>query len=264
MTPAPFSDDRMDALAPEVRAIAEDAGRVIMDIYARGFTVAEKADATPVTDADHAAEALIVPRLQALTPDIPVISEEAAALGRLPRRDGLTFWAVDPLDGTREFIARSGEFSVNIGLIRDGVPVLGVVHGPALGVSFFTAERGRAEKAKTGEPGIAIATRAVPDAGLTVIGSRSHGSSRKVNAFLADKTVAEHRIMGSALKFGFVADGTADIYPRFGPTSEWDTAAGHAVLNAAGGRVTGLDGGPFLYGKKEAGFRNPGFIAQGG
>jgi 3'(2'), 5'-bisphosphate nucleotidase len=261
MTGATITDDRIDALAREVRAIAEDAGRVIMDLYERGFAVAEKADATPVTDADHAAEALIVPRLQALTPDIPVISEEAAARGQLPRRDGLTFWAVDPLDGTREFIARSGEFSVNIGLIRDGIPVLGVVHGPALGVSFFTAGPGRAERAETGRAGVSIATRAVPGAGLTVIGSRSHGSSRKVNAFLADKAVAEHRVMGSALKFGFLADGSADVYARFGPTSEWDTAAGHAVLLAAGGRVIAVEGGELAYGKPD--YLNGGFIAWG-
>ena len=261
MTPAPFSDDRMDALAPEVRAIAEDAGLVIMDLYARGFTVAEKADATPVTDADHAAEALIVPRLQALTPDIPVISEEAAARGELPRRDGLTFWAVDPLDGTREFIARSGEFSVNIGLVRDGVPTLGVVHGPALNLTFFTAGTGRAERAETGRPGSPIAARAAPAAGLTVIGSRSHGASRKVAAFLADKAVAECMIMGSAHKFGFLADGSADLYPRFGPTSEWDTAAGHAVLRAAGGRVVAVEGGDLAYGKPA--YLNGGFIAWG-
>ncbi|MQA67524.1 MAG: 3'(2'),5'-bisphosphate nucleotidase CysQ [Alphaproteobacteria bacterium] len=261
MTRATLTDDRLEALAPNVRAIAEDAGRVIMDIYARGFTVSEKADATPVTDADHAAEALIVPRLQALTPDIPVISEEAAALGRLPRRDGLTFWAVDPLDGTREFIARSGEFSVNIGLIRDGIPVLGVVHGPALGVSFFTTGTGRAERARAGDAGIPIASRAVPGAGLTVIGSRSHGSSCKVAAFLADKTVAERRIMGSALKFGFLADGSANLYPRFGPTSEWDTAAGHAVVRAAGGRVIAVEGGELAYGKPD--YLNGGFIAWG-
>jgi 3'(2'), 5'-bisphosphate nucleotidase len=261
MTPAPLPDDRIESLAREVRAIAEDAGRIIMDLYARGFTVSEKADSTPVTDADHAAEALIVPRLQALTPDIPVISEEAAALGQLPRRDGLTFWAVDPLDGTREFIARSGEFSVNIGLIRDGIPVLGVVHGPALGLSFFTAGPGRAERAETGKPGAPVATRAVPGAGLTVIGSRSHGSSRKVAAFLADKTVAECQVMGSALKFGFLADGSADLYPRFGPTSEWDTAAGHAVLRAAGGRVISVDGGELAYGKPA--YLNGGFIAWG-
>jgi 3'(2'), 5'-bisphosphate nucleotidase len=255
------ADDRLSALAESIRAIAEDAGEVIMDIYRRGFDVAEKADATPVTEADHAAEAAILPRLRALTPDIPIISEEEAAAGTLPERDGLTFWAVDPLDGTREFIARSGEFSVNIGLIRAGVPVLGVVHGPALEVTFFSTGPGRALRAETGGPATPITTRAVPAVGLTVIGSRSHGSSRKVNAFLADKAVAGHSVMGSALKFGFLADGSADVYARFGPTSEWDTAAGHALLRAAGGDVLSVDGGTLSYGKPR--YLNGGFIAWG-
>jgi 3'(2'), 5'-bisphosphate nucleotidase len=255
------ADDCLPSLAESVRAIAEDAGKVIMEIYRRGFDVTKKADATPVTDADHAAEAEILPRLRALTPDVPVISEEEAAAGTLPKRDGMTFWAVDPLDGTQEFIARSGEFSVNIGLIRDGVPVLGVVHGPALEVSFFCSGPRRAMRAETGGPAIPITTRTVPADGLTVIGSRSHGSSRKVNAFLADKAVAGHSIMGSALKFGFLADGSADVYARFGSTSEWDTAAGHALLRAAGGDVLSVDGGTLRYGKPR--YLNGGFIAWG-
>lgn len=256
-----IADDRLEALAGEVRAFAEDAGRVIMDIYARGFAVTEKSDATPVTDADHAAEAAILPRLRALTPDIPVISEEEAAQGRQPVRHGTTFWAVDPLDGTREFIARSGEFSVNIGLIRDGTPVLGVVHGPALGVTFLTGAPGVALRGTTGGPAAPIVSRPVPPAGLTVIGSRSHGRSRKIAAFLADKKVAGYRVMGSALKFGLLAEGSGDVYARFGPTSEWDTAAGHAVLLAAGGRVLSVDGGELAYAKEN--YLNGGFIAWG-
>jgi 3'(2'), 5'-bisphosphate nucleotidase len=263
-SPVPSSaiaDARLAELAGEARAIAEDAGRVIMKIYARGFAVTEKTDATPVTDADHAAEEMILPRLRALTPDIAVISEEEASRGEEPSRDGVTFWAVDPLDGTREFIARSGEFSVNIGLIRDGVPVLGVVHGPDLGLTFFTDGPGRARRAPTGGSGEAIASRAVPPEGFTVIGSRSHAVSKKIAAFLEDKTVAAYRPMGSALKFGFLAEGSADLYPRFGPTSEWDTAAGHAVLRAAGGGVLSIDGGELTYGKPR--YLNGGFIAWG-
>lgn len=256
-----IADDRLPALTEAARAIAEDAGRIIMNIYRHGFDVTEKADATPVTDADHAAEAVILPRLRALTPDIPVISEEESAAGTSPDCDGRTFWAVDPLDGTREFIARSGEFSVNIGLIRDGIPTLGIVHGPALDVSFFAAGPGTAMRAETGSPATPIVTRPVPADGLTVIGSRSHGSSRKVQAFLADKTVAGHSVMGSALKFGFLADGSADVYARFGPTSEWDTAAGHAILCAAGGDVLSVDGGRLCYGKPR--YLNGGFIAWG-
>ena len=262
MQHATIADEKLPALAEAVRAIAEDAGRVIMDIYRTGFEVSEKADATPVTDADHAAEAVILPRLAALTPDVPIISEEAAAKGDLPSNVETTFWAVDPLDGTKEFIRRSDEFSVNIGLVRAGRPVLGVVHGPALEVTFYTPAPGRAARATAGTPSVAIHARAVPAAGLTVIGSRSHGASRRVAAFLADKRVAECLVMGSALKFGFLADGSADVYPRFGPTSEWDTAAGHALLLAAGGRIVAVDGGAELaYGKEK--FLNSGFIAWG-
>jgi 3'(2'), 5'-bisphosphate nucleotidase len=261
MTHPSITDDRLPDLAEHIRTIAEDAGRIIMEIYRDGFEVTEKSDATPVTDADHAAETAILPRLAALTPDVPVISEEAAAKGQLPALDGTSFWAVDPLDGTREFIARSGEFSVNIGLIREGVPVLGVVHGPELGITFYNTDLHHAYRAPTGAPGIPITTRTVPPKGLTVIGSRSHGSSRKIKAFLADKQVAGHRVMGSALKFGFLADGSADLYARFGPTSEWDTAAGHAVLRAAGGRILSIHGGELTYRKDK--FLNGGFLAWG-
>lgn len=260
MPDSDVADDVLAAILGEVRAIAEDAGRAIMEIYARGFTVSEKSDASPVTDADHAAEALILSRLAALTPAVPIVSEEAAETGTLPTGVGGTFWAVDPLDGTREFIARSDEFAVSIGLIRAGRPALGVLHGPAFGLSFF-ADATCAFRAKTGRSGEPIATRDAPPSGLTVIGSRSHGSSRKVSAFLAGRRVAERRVMGSALKFGFLAEGSADMYPRFGPTSEWDTAGGHAVLRAAGGAVLGLDGRELTYGKP--GYLNHGFIAWG-
>ncbi len=262
MTTDPDIDDAsFPRLADAVRAIAEDAGRVVMEIYRAGFAVTEKADATPVTEADHAAEALILPRLAALTPGVPVISEEAAAKGELPSVAGATFWAVDPLDGTREFIRRSGEFSVNIGLVRAGRAVFGVVHGPVEGVTYMTVAQGRAARAAAGAAPVAIATRAVPPAGLTVIGSRSYGSRGRTAAFLADKTIAARTGMGSALKFGVLAEGGADLYPRFGPTSEWDTAAGQAVLEAAGGAVVTVEGAPLRYGKP--GYLNGGFIAWG-
>lgn len=256
-----ITDERFPELAETVCVIAEDAGRVIMEIYRAGFEVTEKQDNTPVTEADHAAEAVILPRLAALTPDVPVISEEAAAKGTLPDGVGATFWAVDPLDGTREFIRRSDEFSVNIGLIRDGLPVFGVLHGPAMHVTYYTPACGRAACTKAGAPAINIHARPAPEEGLTVVGSRSHGSSHKTAVFLADKPVARTLVMGSALKFGLLAEGVADLYPRFGPTSEWDTAAGHALLNAAGGRIETTDGGPLQYGKKK--YLNPGFIAWG-
>ncbi len=255
-----FSDAELAELARAAHAIARAAGRVVMDIYAGDFRVQEKADATPVTDADHEAEALILPRLAALTPDIPVISEEAAAKGLLPERIGNTFWAVDPLDGTREFVARSGEFAVCIGLIVSRHVVAGALFGPALGLGYYGAPDG-AYRCQGDDEGERIASRAAPAEGLTVIGSRSHGSSRKVAAFLEDKTVAARRVMGSAIKFGLLADGSADVYPRFGPTSEWDTAAGHAILRAAGGCVRALDGTELAYGKHD--YLNSGFIAWG-
>lgn len=260
-SPSSIADDRFPDLAETVCAIAEEAGRIIMEIYRAGFEVTEKHDNTPVTEADHAAEAVILPRLAALTPDVPVISEEAAAKGELPTGVGATFWAVDPLDGTREFIRRSDEFSINIGLIRDGAPVFGVLHGPAMHVTYYTPARGRAACTKAGAPAVVIQARAVPEEGLTVVGSRSHGSSRKAAAYLADKKVARTLVMGSALKFGLLSEGVADLYPRFGPTSEWDTAAGHALLDAAGGRVETTDGCPLAYGKNK--YLNPGFIAWG-
>lgn len=260
MSSPALTDHELERLAHAAHDIAAAAARIVMEIYASDFTVTEKADATPVTDADHEAEALILPHLAALTPGIPVISEEAAAKGTLPMRKGATFWAVDPLDGTREFVARSGEFAVSIGLIVNGRPLVGALNGPALGISFFGSPRG-AFRARTGGRPEAIVSRIAPRDGLTVIGSRSHGNSRKVAAFLADKQVATRRVMGSAIKFGFLAEGSADVYPRFGPTSEWDTAAGHAILRAAGGCVRALDGTELAYGKAD--YLNAGFIAWG-
>ncbi|MFM2129066.1 MAG: 3(2),5-bisphosphate nucleotidase [Pseudomonadota bacterium] len=259
MSAPTFTDAELERLAHAAHDIAAEAARVVMEVYAGDFTVTHKADATPVTEADHEAEALILPRLKALTPGIPAISEEAAARGALPVRHGVSFWAVDPLDGTREFVARSGEFAVCIGLIVDGKPLVGALNGPALGMSFFASPRG-AFRTDGGTPR-AIATRAVPAEGLTVIGSRSHGNSRKVAAFLEGKRVAARSAMGSAIKFGLLAAGEADVYPRFGQTSEWDTAAGHAILTAAGGAVLALDGRPLAYGKP--GYLNDGFIAWG-
>ena len=230
------------------------AGKVILEIYETDFDIDQKDDDSPVTEADVKAEAVILDALRLLTPDVPIVAEEEAAAGRMPAVSD-TFWLVDPLDGTREFLNRNGEFTVNIGLIRDGAPALGVVHAPARDVTYAGIVGVGATIRDGDEAPEAITVRTPPRAGLTIASSRRHGSDADLEQFLSDYTVADRIVCGSSLKFCLVAAGDADIYPRFGPTMEWDTAAGHAVLTAAGGEA-------FVYGK--TGFRNPGFIAWGG
>lgn len=249
------------ALLAAIERAALQAGKVILEIYQTDFDVDQKADDSPVTEADVKAEAVILKALQTLTPDIPIIAEEEAAAGRMPDVED-TFWLVDPLDGTREFLNRNGEFTVNIGLVRNGQPVLGVVHAPARDVTYAGVVGGGATIRDGDGPPESIAVRPPPEKGLTIAASRRHGSDFELDRFLADYTVADRITCGSSLKFCLVAAGDADLYPRFGPTMEWDTAAGHAVLAAAGGKLTTTDGDPFMYGKD--GFRNPGFIAWGG
>jgi 3'(2'), 5'-bisphosphate nucleotidase len=230
-----------------LRPVIEAAGREAMRFY----DVPEatwKEDGSPVTAADTAAEAVILPVLRQLTPDIPVISEEEAAAGVSPELRGGTFWLVDPLDGTKEFIKKNGEFTVNIALIENGVPVLGLVHSPVTGDTYAAAGPGTATLALAGGDAKPIAVRRPPPEGLTVVASRSHGAGPELDAFLAGLKIAEQRSAGSSVKLCLVARGEADIYPRLGTTMEWDIAAGHAVLLGAGGRVETVDGGPFLYG----------------
>jgi len=241
-------------------AAALDAGAAILEVYAQPFAVAQKADASPVTRADEIAEAIILERLRQATPDIPVIAEELAAAGGLPAAAPAKFWLVDPLDGTKEFIARNGEFTVNIALIEQGIPILGVVHAPVTGFSWWT-EKGSAWRRQGLDAPQPIAARAVPAEGAIVLHSRSHADERALAGYLAGLPGAERRAAGSSIKFCLVASGEADLYPRFGPTMEWDTAAAQAVLEAAGGSVVTLDGAPLRYGKP--GFRNPDFIARG-
>ncbi|MDW3206981.1 MAG: 3'(2'),5'-bisphosphate nucleotidase CysQ [Alphaproteobacteria bacterium] len=250
-------------LLPAIEKAARDAGARIMQIYATDFEARTKDDASPVTEADEAAEALILPMLKALTPDIPIVAEEAAAAGDVPDVGDGPFWLVDPLDGTKEFLKRNGEFTVNIALIQDREPLVGVVFLPAKGV-MYSGIRGEGAW-RTLEDGArsAIAVRQPPEEGLTVIGSRSHGDPAEMEAFLKGRTVAETLSAGSSLKFCLVAEGKADVYPRLGRTMEWDVAAGHAVLAAAGGIVTLTDGTPFGY-AKNAIFENPHFVAWGG
>jgi len=246
-------------LLAAIRPVAEDAGAATLRYY--GHAVASlKTDGSPVTAADQAAEDIIQAALADLTPEIPVIAEEAMAKGPAPEVAGRRFWLVDPLDGTREFLSGNGEFTVNIALIEDGRPILGVVVAPALGQSYGGYGPGTATLADAdGERPIQV--RPVPPEGETVMGSRSHGDPAAMERFLADRKVAAFRAAGSSLKLCLIARGEADVYPRFGPTMEWDIAAGHAVLAAAGGRVLKLEGGPFLYGKPD--YRNGPFIASG-
>ena len=247
------------AFLDAVAAITRRAGDLIMAIYATDFSVQGKADASPVTAADEAAEALIVPALQALTPGLPIVAEEAMAAGDKPLL-GDWFWLVDPLDGTKEFISRNGEFTVNIALVHRGAPVLGVVLAPALG-RLFAGVLGQGAYVEDQGVRRQIQCRAVPDQGLTVVASRSHGDAAALDTFLAGRRVAALANAGSSLKLCLVAAGEADLYPRLGRTMEWDIAAGHAVLRSAGGKVTDLQGAALRYGKP--GFDNPHFVASG-
>jgi 3'(2'), 5'-bisphosphate nucleotidase len=248
-------------------ALAHEAGAVVMRHYAAGTEARQKSDHSPVTDADEEAEAHILKGLAALTPGVPVVAEEEVAAGRLPKI-GDRFFLVDPLDGTKEFINRNGEFTVNIAEIENGKAVRGVVYAPAKERLFF-GESGtgafemtaRVEAALDFAQARAIHVRKAPADGLIAVASRSH-RDKKTEEYLAHYPVKDFITAGSSLKFCLVAAGEADIYPRHGTTMEWDTAAGHAVLAAAGGTVTELDGSPFLYGR--AGFTNPHFVARGG
>jgi 3'(2'), 5'-bisphosphate nucleotidase len=249
----------LKTLHAELLDVVAEAGRCVMDVYATDFEVADKSDKSPVTLADQKADELIVARLKSLTPDIFIVSEESTEAGQRPA-DGAPFWLVDPLDGTKEFINRNGEFTVNVALIQNGRPVLGVVLAPALGRMFSGIEGVGAwltDEAGTRE----IRCRVPPAEGLTVVASRSHGDASALDAFLAGRKVASLRNAGSSLKICLVAAGEADVYPRLGRTMEWDIAAGHAVLVAAGGRIEQTDGAPFGYAKPD--FANPHFVAWG-
>ncbi|MFO1034381.1 MAG: 3'(2'),5'-bisphosphate nucleotidase CysQ [Hyphomicrobiales bacterium] len=262
MTPCRPSADVQTLLA-----IAREAARAIMDIYASDFAIRSKADLSPVTEADERAEAVILQRLAEAFPDVPVVAEEQAAAGRLPEVAD-DFFLVDPLDGTKEFLSRNGEFTVNIARVQKGCPVMGVVYAPAVSRLFWGAAGEGAGMAETGhgngaEPSgwTAVHVAAPQASGLRVVASRSHRDA-ETDAYLAGLKVKEIVAAGSSLKFCKVACGEADLYPRFGRTMEWDTAAGQAVLEAAGGKVVTIDGKPLRYGKRERGFDNPGFIAS--
>ena len=249
------------ALLPELRRLALEAGAEIMRHYDTNIAVERKEDRSPVTAADRAAEALILPDLRKLIPGVPIVAEEEASAGRVPKVGSGSFWLVDPLGGIKEFLAHNGEFTVNIGLIEDGLPTLGVVHAPALPVTYLGAVPGHATVERPGAAPQPIRARPAPAEGLTVCISRSHAKKDEVDDFLAGYRVHDLAIAGSSIKFCRVAEGMADLYPRLGPTMEWDTAAGHAVLAAAGGTVLRLDGTPLRYAKPD--FRNVPFLAAG-
>jgi 3'(2'), 5'-bisphosphate nucleotidase len=252
-----------------LETIALEAGRAILDVYKAGPSVAYKTDSSPVTEADERAEAIILAGLANAFPDIPVVAEEAAAAGQIPNVEGRSFFLVDPLDGTKEFINRRDDFTVNIALIENGSPTVGIVYAPAKGVAY-TGAANEASKLSiseqvtiTGREKIACRVRS---SDLTAVASRSHNSP-ETEAFLAETGVASTTSVGSSLKFCLVAEGEADVYPRFGRTMEWDTAAGDAVLRAAGGITLDIDGAPFRYGKTkqafDSDFANGHFIAWG-
>ncbi|HET9639482.1 MAG TPA: 3'(2'),5'-bisphosphate nucleotidase CysQ [Allosphingosinicella sp.] len=253
-------------LLPILLDAALAAGAEIERIYCEGCEVIEKEDGSPVTIADRHAEAIILEHLGRAFPDIPVLAEEEAAAGRIPEL-GARFFCVDPLDGTRGFVQRSGEFTVNIGLIEDGAPVAGVIYAPDPKLLYYGARGEGAFRVRGGGAAEPIRPRPRPASGLTAVGSRSHAShgTAEKGAHLG---IAEFVASSSSLKFCLVAEGTADLYPRHGTTAEWDTAAGQAILEAAGGRVMALDeegreSGPLSYGKIAQRFLNPPFIAWG-
>ena len=244
---------------------ALEAGAAIWRHFEAGFEVITKADSSPVTAADHEAEAIILKALARLDPSTPVVAEEEAAAGRTPQV-GARYYLVDPLDGTREFVRKGTDFTVNIGLIEGDRPTWGVVYAPARAELYVgDVSKGEAWQARC-EPGAPMGERQAmrvraPGDQLSALASRSHADPA-TNRYLAALPIGERIAIGSSLKFGLLARGEADLYPRTGPTMEWDTAAGQAVLEAAGGLVFGPEGSPFRYGK--AGFLNGAFVATGG
>ena len=248
------------ALAAALCEIAHRAGREILAVYESDFAVLDKADGSPVTEADTRAERVILAGLAECARDIAVVAEESVAADGLPDIDDRRFFLVDPLDGTKEFVGRSDEFTVNIALIEDGAPTAGVVHVPALNETYWTAGDGTAWRSRGAAAAQRIACRTPGSGGLVVIASRSHRNPA-IDAYIERFDVAEIVSAGSSLKFCRVAEGAADLYPRLGRTMEWDIAAGHAVVAAAGGTVETLNGRPVVYGKP--GFENPHIVARG-
>lgn len=247
-------------LAEKLLPVARAAGEIELKYYREGAEVIDKADGSPVTLADQEAEKLIAGALRELSPDIPMVGEESVADGHIPDISGGRFFLVDPLDGTKEFITGGGDFTVNIALLENFVPVMGVIYAPVSGLLYYGAGA-QAFVSDNGKPAKQIRVRPAPPEGITVVASKRHGDPERLNDFLKDRNVAAMVNRSSSLKFCVIAAGEADFYPRLGPTSEWDTAAGDAILRAAGGQVTQLCGAPLVYGKADKRFLNPEFMA---
>jgi 3'(2'), 5'-bisphosphate nucleotidase len=248
------------ALARKLIPLVRAAGDIELKYFRTDTDVMDKDDGSPVTRADQEAEALIADGLKKLLPAVPMVGEESVAGGVVPDVSGGEFWLVDPLDGTKEFITGNGDFTVNIALLKNFIPVMGIVYAPLADELFFGAEGQAFMQIKKGAEE-KIHVRPVPPEGLTVLASKRHGSGERLAEFLHGKKVAHITHRSSSLKFCVLAAGKADFYPRLGPTSEWDTAAGDAILRAAGGRVTALDGKDLSYGKASRKFLNPEFLA---
>jgi len=261
-TPSPDSEWLNAARLDQVIGIARRAGREILDVYGTDFETSAKADNSPLTQADLRAHRLIAEELAALQPSLPVLSEESAEIPWTQRRGWQRYWLVDPLDGTKEFVSRNGEFTVNIALIDGHRPVLGVVHIPVSDTTYSGIPGLGAWREANDRARLPIGVRRLARQPLRVVGSRSHGNSAMQQALDA-LGPHELRPAGSSIKLCLVADGSADLYPRLGPTSEWDIAAGQAVVEAAGGQVVRLsDGTPLRY-NAQKGYLNPEFLAYG-
>lgn len=256
----------LPALCNQIRRLAIEAGEVTLEFFDEaGYQGADvKGDGSPVTLADQKAEVLIEQALKEITPEVIIVGEEAASEGYRPDLSNEEyFWLVDPLDGTKEFISGSGDYTVNIALIKNGVPVLGVVYAPVSGDLYAAHGEGTAVKYNDdNETEKSIRVRTAPDEGLTIVSSKSHGSGEVLDNFLSHYMIKKQIKRGSSLKICSVAAGKADMYPRFGPTCEWDTAAGHAVLLGAGGYLTDVKGKELSYGGADPKFLNPEFIAR--
>lgn len=247
-----------------LRLFAERAGKSILARYIDASSVLqmqEKPDGSPITSADLASEEILVEALSTLTPGVPVVSEDRVCLEGPPEALASRYWLIDPLDGTDQFLVQNAEFTVNLALIQDGEPIAGVVHAPALAMTWSGAGPGSAAFSQTDQPPMSLAARACPDAGAILFTHRYLGSDLSKTTTEARFPVAKHHRAGSGIIFGFLASGQADIYARLEPSGEWTTAAGHAVLKAAGGSVEDAEGEPLVYGKPD--FRNQGFLAFG-